>query len=89
MSATRKLRKLLTLSRSDGVSSKTSGLSGVGPPAGIENDPGIGQFDVARIFRLDHFDTKNADIEVPRFFLVPDGEEMRCEEAFLCNRRVG
>jgi hypothetical protein len=32
MSATRKLRKLFTPLRSDGVSRRTSGLSGVGPP---------------------------------------------------------
>jgi hypothetical protein len=24
-----------------------------------------------------------------RFVLVPDGEEVRCEKAFVCNRRVG
>jgi hypothetical protein len=32
--------------------------------AGIENDPGISQLDVAGIVRLDHFPAKNSDIEV-------------------------
>ena len=63
----------------------------VGSPAtaGIENDPGISQFDVAGIFRFDDFPAKNSDIEVLRFFQVPHGEEVRGEEAFVCNRRVG
>src|ERR1700730_10563365 len=55
---------------------------------GIENDPGVSQLDVAGIFRLDHFPAKNSDVEVLRFFLIPHGEEMRDEEAFVCNRRV-
>src|SRR5215472_2505202 len=57
--------------------------------AGIENDPGIRQLDVAGIFCLDRFPAKNADVEVLRFFLVPYGEEVRGEESFVCNRLVG
>jgi hypothetical protein len=57
--------------------------------ARIENDPRISQLDVAGIFRLDDFPAKNSDIEVLRFFQVPHGEEVRGEEAFVCNRRVG
>jgi hypothetical protein len=64
-------------------------LVGSRATAGIENDPGISQLDVARIFWLDHFPAKNSDIEVFRSFLVLDGEEVRGEEAFVCNRRVG
>jgi len=56
--------------------------------AGIENDPCIRQLDVAGIFRLDDFPAKNSDIEVLRFVLVAHGEEVRGEEAFVCNRRV-
>ena len=59
------------------------------PTPGIENDPGVSQLDVARIFWLDHFPTKNSDIEVLRFFLVPDREEVRGEETFVWNWRVG
>jgi hypothetical protein len=57
--------------------------------AGIENDPGMSQLDVAGIVRLDHFPAKNSDIEVLRFFLVSHGEEVSGKEAFVCNRRVG
>ena len=49
----------------------------------------VSQLDVARIFRLDHFPAKNSDIEVLRSFLIPDGEEVRGEEAFVCNGRFG
>jgi len=49
MSATRKLRKLFTRFRSDGVSSRTSGLSGVGPPPELRIDPRIRQLDVAGV----------------------------------------
>jgi hypothetical protein len=38
---------------------------------------------------LDHFAAKNSDVTVLGFFLIPHGEEMRDEEAFVCNRRVG
>ena len=55
----------------------------------IENDPGIGELDIAGIFRLDYFPAKNADVEVLRFFLIFHGEEMRDEKAFIGNRRVG
>ena len=41
----------------------------------IENDPGIGELDIAGIFRLDYFPAKNADVEVLRFFLI-----FHCEE---------
>src|SRR5215472_15847824 len=64
-------------------------LVGSRATAGIENDPGISQFDVAWIFRLDYFPAKDSDVEVLRFFLVPDGEKVRREEAFVRNRRVG
>src|SRR5215831_3220660 len=64
-------------------------LVGSRATARIENDPCIRQLDVARIFRLYHFPAKNSDIEVLRFFLVLDGEEVRGEKAFVCNRRVG
>ena len=47
--------------------------------AGVENDPGVSQLDVAKIFPLDDFPAKNSDIEVLRFFLVPNGEEVRGE----------
>src|SRR5215469_2690948 len=53
--------------------------------AGIENDPCVGQLDVAWVFCLDHFPAKNTDIEVFRFFLILYGEEVRGEESFLCN----
>ena len=89
MSATRNLRKLFTLLRSGGVSRRTSGLSGVGPPPELRMIQVLARFDVARIFRRDHFPAKNSEIEVLRFFLEPDGEEVRREEAFACNRRVG
>ena len=66
-----------------------------GPPAcresataGIANDPGISRLDVAGIVWLDHFPAKNSDIEVLRLFPIPNGEEVRREEAFLWNRRV-
>src|SRR3977135_2284593 len=89
MSGTRKLRKLFTLLRSEGVSRRTSGLSGVGPPPELRmNDPCVSQLDVAGIFRLDHFPAKNSDVEGLRFFLIPHGEEMRHEEAFVCNRCI-
>src|ERR1700738_771407 len=88
MSATRKLRKLFTLLRSGGGWRRTSGLSGSRATTGIENDPGVSQLDVAGIFRLDHFPAKNSDVEVLRFFLIPHGEEMRHEEAFVCNRCI-
>ena len=39
-------------------------LIGSRATAAMENDPGIGQLDVAGIFRLDHFSAKNADVEV-------------------------
>jgi len=38
---------------------------------GIQDDLRVGQLDVARIFRFDHFPAKNADIEVLGFFLNP------------------
>ena len=55
---------------------------------GFENDPGVGQLDVGGVLRLDHFAAKNSDVKVLRFLLIPHGEEMRYEEASLCNRRV-
>ena len=88
MSATRKLRKLFTLLRSDGVSRTTSGLSGVGPPPELRMIQVLASL-MYGIFRLNHFPAKNSDIKVLRFFLVPSGEEVRGEEAFLCNRRIG
>ena len=51
--------------------------------AGVENDPRIRQLDVAGIVWLDQLPAKNSDIEVLRFFLVPNGEEVRGEEAFV------
>jgi hypothetical protein len=60
-----------------------------GTTAGIQNDPGVSELDVAGIVRLDYFPAKNSDIEVFRFFLVPHGEEVSGEEAVVCNRRVG
>ena len=63
-------------------------LVGSRATAGIENDPGISQLDVAGVAWLDHFPAKNSDIEVFRFLLVSHGEEVSCEEAFVCNRRV-
>jgi len=65
------------------------GLVGRRAAAGIENDPGIGQLDVAGIFWLDHFSAKNSDVEILRFFLIFHGKEMRDEEAFARNRLVG
>ena len=63
-------------------------LVGSRATAGIENEPRISQLDVAGIFRLDQFPAENSDRVVPRFFLVAHGEEVSCEEAFVCNRRV-
>jgi hypothetical protein len=63
-------------------------LVGSRATAGIENDPGVSQLDVAWIFRLDHSPAKNSYIEVLRFVLVGHGEEVRGEEAFVRNRRV-
>ena len=60
-------------------------LVGSRATAGIENDPRISQLDVAGIIRLDQFPAKNSDIEVLRFLLVAHGEEVSCEEAFVCN----
>ena len=54
----------------------------------IENDPGIGELDVAGIFRLDYFPAENSDVEVLRLFLIFHSEEMRDEKAFVGNRRV-
>ena len=54
--------------------------------AGIENDPGVGQLDVAGIFRFDHFPAKNSHVEVLRFRLVLHSEEMRDVESFVGNR---
>jgi hypothetical protein len=67
---------------------KDLGLVGSRATAGIENDPGISQLDVAGVAWLDHFPAKNSDIEVFRFLLVSHGEEVRCEAAFVCNWRV-
>lgn len=89
LSATRKFTKLFTLFRSDGVFKKDLWLVGSRATVGIENDPRIRQLDVAGIVWLDHFPAKNSDIEVLRFVLVAHGEEESCEEAFVCNRRVG
>jgi hypothetical protein len=63
-------------------------LVGSRTATGIENDPGVRQLDVARIFRLDHFPAKDSDVEVLRFFLILHGEEVRDEEALVCNRRI-
>jgi hypothetical protein len=63
-------------------------LVGSRAAAGIEKDPRIRQLDVAGIVRLDHFPAKNSDIEVLRFAQVAHREEVSCEEAFACNRRV-
>jgi hypothetical protein len=51
-------------------------------------DPGVSQLDVAGILGLDHFPAKDSDVEVLRFFLIPHGEEVRDEEAFVCNRCI-
>jgi hypothetical protein len=64
-------------------------LVGSRTTTGIENDSAVGHLDVAGIFRLDHFPAKNSDVEVLRFFLIPHDEEVRDEEAFLCNRCIG
>jgi len=88
MSATRKLRKLFTLLRSRGGFEEDIGLVRRRATTRIENDPGIGELDIAGIFRLDYFPAKNADVEVLRFFLIFHGEEMRDEKAFVGNRRV-
>ena len=56
--------------------------------AGIENDPRIRRLDVAGIVWLDHLPTKNSEIEVLRFVQLAHGEEVSCEEAFVCNWRV-
>src|SRR5262245_14732721 len=60
-------------------------LVGSRATAGIENEPGVRQLDVAGVLRLDDFPSQNSDVEVLRFFLVPHGEEVRREEAFVCN----
>jgi len=65
------------------------GLIRCGAAAGIEDDLGIGQLDVTRIFGLDHFSAQNPNVEVFRFFLIPHGEELGDPEAFAGNRRVG
>ena len=39
------------------------GLVGCRAATGIENDPGVGQLDVAGVFRLDHFAAKNPDVK--------------------------
>jgi len=65
------------------------GLVGRRAATRIEDDPGVGQLDVAGILRIDHFPAKDSDIEVLRFFLILHGEEMRYEEAFARNRCVG
>ena len=87
MSATRRLRKLFTLFRSDGVS-RWTWLIRSRAAARIENNPRINQLDVARVVWLNHLPAKNSDIEVFRFVLVAHRKEVSCEEAFLCNRRV-
>ena len=79
MSATRRLRKLFTRLGLE----ENLGLIGSRAAAGIENDPGVGQLNVARILRLNHSAAKNSDVEVFRFFLIPDDEKMRDEETFL------
>jgi hypothetical protein len=63
-------------------------LVGSRAAAGIENHPGVRQLDVAGILRLDHLAAKNSDVEVLRFLLVLHGEEVRSEEAFVCNWRI-
>ena len=55
--------------------------------AGVEKDPRIRQLDVAGIVWLDDFPAKNSDIEVLRSVQVAHGEEVSCEEAFVCDRR--
>jgi hypothetical protein len=49
-----------------------SWLVGSRAAAGIENDPGVSQLDVARIFRRS-LSPKDSDVEVLRFFLILDG----------------
>jgi hypothetical protein len=44
--------------------------------------------DLAGIVWLDRLPAKNSDIEVFGFVLVANGEELICEEAFVCNWRV-
>jgi len=41
--------------------------------------------DLAGIVWLDRLPAKNPDIEVFGFVLVANGEELSCEEAFVCN----
>src|ERR1022692_3383017 len=88
MSATRKLRKLFTRVQIRRGFKKDLRLVGSRTTAGIENEPRISQLDVTGIVWLDHFPAKNSGIEVLRFIPVAHGEEVSCEEAFVCNRRV-
>ena len=80
MSATRKFKEAIYSVEIRRRFEKDLWLVGRRTTAGIENDPRIGQLDVARIVWLDHFSAKNSDIEVFRFFLISHGEEMRGEE---------
>src|SRR4029077_6524683 len=65
------------------------GLVGRRAATGIENNPGVGELDVAGIFRLDHFAAEDADVEISRFCLILHGQEMRDEKALLGNRCMG
>ena len=64
-------------------------LVGSGAAAGIENEPGVRQLDVAGIFGFDYFAAQNADVEVFGFLLVAHGEEVRDEEAFAGDGCIG
>src|SRR5580692_2541324 len=83
MSATRRLRKLLNLFGPCGGVRKTCGLSGVGPSAGVQNDPRVRQLDVAGVLRFNDLTAQHVDIELCRAFLVGDGGEMRDVKAFF------
>src|SRR6202046_3829185 len=58
------------------------------PAPGIQNEPGVCQLDVARIFRLHHFPAKNSSVKILRFLLIPHSEKMRDVKSLVCNRRV-
>jgi hypothetical protein len=57
--------------------------------AGVKDDPGIFQLDVAGIFFLYDFSAQDADVEFLGFCLVFHGEKVRNKESLLRHRYVG
>lgn len=88
MSATRRLRKLLTVLGSVGGRRVTSGLSGVGAAARVHDDPSVAELDGARVLLEHHLTAENVGVEGARSGYVGHRQKVSEEEPGIRGRKT-